>query len=126
MVPSASTVPSCRQVTLTPSSRTKVMSCSTTVMVLSRVISFRSSAVWWVSTSVMPATGSCTSHNFGCGNRSPPSARHCLWPSSRIVQANGCQDFFDPLGYHFGYPRDQRSIDATLATERQQQIVLDG
>ncbi len=34
MVPSASTEPSCRQVTLTPSSRTKVMSCSTTMTVL--------------------------------------------------------------------------------------------
>src|SRR5262249_38886360 len=38
MVPSASTVPSCRQVTLTPSSRTKVMSCSTTMTVWSLLI----------------------------------------------------------------------------------------
>ena len=45
MVPSASTEPSCRQVTLTPSSRTKAMSCSTTTTVLSRLISFSSSAV---------------------------------------------------------------------------------
>ena len=84
MVPSASTEPSCRQVTLTPSSRTKVMSCSTTMTVLSLLISFSSSAVWWVSTSVMPATGSSTSSSFGSCASSMPISSHCFWPCDRL------------------------------------------
>ena len=84
MVPSASTEPSCRHVTLTASSRTKAMSCSTTTTVRSRLISFKSSAVCMVSTSVMPATGSSTSSSLGSCASSMPISSHCFWPCDRL------------------------------------------
>ena len=84
MEPSASTEPSCRQVTLTPSSRTKAMSCSTTTTVLVLLISLSSSAVCMVSTSVMPATGSSTSSNFGSCASSMPISSHCFCPCDRL------------------------------------------
>src|SRR5471030_2809600 len=84
MVPSASTEPSCRHVTLTPSSRTKCMSCSTTTTVLVMLISLSSSAVCWVSASVMPATGSSTSSNLGSWASSMPISSHCFCPCDRL------------------------------------------
>src|SRR5580704_10781888 len=82
--PSASTEPSCRHVTFTPRSRTKVMSCSTTTTVCSLLISLSSSAVCRVSTSVMPATGSSTKRSFGSCASSMPISSHCFWPCAKL------------------------------------------
>src|SRR5580700_6822143 len=82
--PSASTEPSCKHVTLTPRSRTKVISCSTTTTVCSLLISLSSSAVCRVSTSVMPATGSSTKRSFGSCASSMPISSHCFWPCARL------------------------------------------
>src|SRR4029077_10419625 len=82
--PSASTEPSCRQVTLTPRSRTNVMSCSTTTTVCSLAIALSSSAVCRVSTSVMPAAGSSTSNSFGSCASSMPISNHCFCPCDRL------------------------------------------
>src|ERR1700722_12704994 len=82
--PSASTEPSCRHVTLTPRSRTNVISCSTTTTVCSLLISLSSSAVCRVSTSVMPATGSSTNRSFGSCASSMPISSHCFCPCAKL------------------------------------------
>src|SRR6266508_1758384 len=78
------TEPSCSTVTLTPSSRTNAMSCSTTTTVRSRLISLSSSTVWRVSASVIPATGSSTSSSLGSCASSMPISSHCFWPCDRL------------------------------------------
>src|SRR5262249_50415284 len=84
MDPSAMTVPSCRHVNLTPRSPTKVMSCSTTITVRSRLISLSSSAVCRVSASVRPATGSSTRRSLGSWASSMPISSHCFCPCDRL------------------------------------------
>src|SRR5690606_39820259 len=60
--PSASTLPSCRTVTVRAIERTKSISCSTTTTECFPASDTSSSAVRSVSCGVMPATGSSTSN----------------------------------------------------------------
>ena len=133
IVPSASTEPSCRHVTLTPSSRTKAMSCSTTTTVRSRLISLSSSAVCRVSASVMPATGSSTSRSFGSCASSMPISSHCFCPCDRLPatrsrsarQPHDLQDAVDAAVVLGVLAPEQGRARPAVALEREQEVVLD-
>jgi len=85
---------------------TKVMSCSTTMMVFSRLISFNSRRLMGFDVGHGRPPARQPASNFGSCASSMPISSHCFWPCDRLPakrsrasdQANGFKHPLDTFG----------------------------